>query len=190
MRMMPTHRKPAPRLTSGKGILAVAVLLLATLLGACSSAEHEDLESYVRDVKSRPPGRIAPMPEFETYETYSYQSKDLRNPFQPREEAMLSQANQQKGAGLHPDFSRHKEALENFPLDGLKFVGTLENQSEVWAIVKAPDNLVYRAKAGNHMGQNYGEVVSVDETRIQLVEIVPDGLGGWMKRQAAIAIEE
>lgn len=170
----------------------VPVFFFAFVLSVagCSSVEYADLQEYVAQVKAKPPGRIPPIPEFETYETFTYLATNLRDPFTPREEATLSKANTGKRTGLQPDLNRHKETLENFPLDGLEFVGTLENASEIWAIIRAPDDFVYRAKVGNHMGQNFGEVVSVDEGRVQLVEIVPDGMGGWIKRDAALAIEE
>jgi type IV pilus assembly protein PilP len=168
----------------------VFFVLLVLAVGGCSSVEYADLQEYTTQVKAKPPGRIPPIPEFETYETFAYQASDLRDPFTPREEATLERAKTGKGTGLQPDLNRHKETLENFPLDGLEFVGTLENAAEMWAIIRAPDDFVYRAKVGNHMGQNFGEIVSVDESRVQLVEIVPDGMGGWMKRQAALAIEE
>ena len=75
-------------------------------------------------------------------------------------------------------------------MDGLEFVGLLENNAESWAIITAPDTLVYRAQVGNHLGQNFGKIVVIDESKVQLEEIVPDGLGGWIKRNAALAIKE
>lgn len=169
---------------------AIALAALTLLAVGCSRNELSDLQQYVQEVKARPAGRIPPLPEFETYETFVYQNRELRDPFVPKDEATITQTGRPTGPGLRPDMNRRKEALENFPLDGLKFVGLLENSSDSWAIIKAPDNLVYRAKVGNHIGQNYGEVVSVDESKVRIVEIIADGLGGWIKRDAALAIEE
>jgi type IV pilus assembly protein PilP len=40
------------------------------------------------------------------------------------------------------------------------------------------------------MGQNYGRIVSISDSKIQLVEIIPDGLGGFLERPAAIALAD
>jgi type IV pilus assembly protein PilP len=189
MRIDPLQRFVTAACASVRRSRPFLFAVMAVGLVGCASDEFSDLQSYVQEVKSRPPGRIAPIPEFETYETFTYRDRELRDPFVPKEEATL-QAGAPNGEGLRPDTNRHKEALENFPLDGLKFVGILENNAETWAIIKAPDDLVYRVRAGNYMGQNFGEVASVDESKVELMEIVPDGLGGWMKRPAALAIEE
>jgi type IV pilus assembly protein PilP len=45
-------------------------------------------------------------------------------------------------------------------------------------------------QAGNYAGQNYGKITRVTEYEVELTEIVPDGIGGWMERQATIAISE
>jgi type IV pilus assembly protein PilP len=167
------------------GLLAACVMVLA----GCSSGEFDDLQTYVKEVKARPPGRIAPIPEFETYETVTYNDRDLRDPFVPKEEVTISRPGS-GGPGFQPDKNRRKETLESFPLDSLKYVGSLENRNDSWAIIKAPDNLVYRAKVGNHLGLNYGEITAITEGKVQITEVIPDGVGGWVKRQAALAVEE
>ena len=57
-------------------------------------------------------------------------------------------------------------------------------------IVMAPDKVTYRVRPGVYMGQSDGQVVAVHEDRVELVELVPDGAGGWLERPASIAIEE
>lgn len=174
-------------LKTGSAYLALA--LATILLAGCADDHHSDLREYIASVKARPAGHIPPLPEFEVYESYTYSSMNSRDPFVPKGEASLKGA-AQMNATLRPDMNRRKEALEQFPLDGLEFVGILEKEGEAWAIVKAPDNLVHRVQVGNHMGENYGKVVRITETRIDIEEIVPDGLGGWIKRDAALAITE
>ena len=69
-------------------------------------------------------------------------------------------------------------------------VGTLGTGSSMQALVMAPDKVTYRVRPGVYLGQSDGQVVSVHEDRIELVELVPDGAGGWLERPASIAIEE
>jgi type IV pilus assembly protein PilP len=39
------------------------------------------------------------------------------------------------------------------------------------------------------MGQNHGRVTSISEYGINVVEIVPNGLGGWLERPRTLALE-
>ena len=47
---------------------------------------------------------------------------------------------------------------------------------------------VHRVTVGNHLGQNYGRVVAVTDSEIRLVEVIPDGIGGYLERPAKIAL--
>jgi type IV pilus assembly protein PilP len=40
------------------------------------------------------------------------------------------------------------------------------------------------------MGLSDGRVTAVFEDRVEMVELVPDGAGGWLERQAKIALED
>jgi type IV pilus assembly protein PilP len=170
-------------------IRPLLIVVASVLSVACASGDHDDLRSYVQQVKARPAGHISPLPEFEVSESYAYASAERHDPFSARQTAVL--AGSPAGANdLRPDMDRYKEALEQFPLDGLEFSGLLERENVVWAIITAPDKLVHSVRVGNHLGQNYGKVVRISETKIEIEEIVPDGLGGWIKRDAALAIAE
>jgi type IV pilus assembly protein PilP len=85
---------------------------------------------------------------------------------------------------------RNKEPLEAFPLDSLRFVGHMEQEGRVWAVITAPDSLVYRVEEGNYLGQNFGRISLISESRIEIREIIPNGLGGWVERDATLSLEE
>ena len=85
-----------------------------------------------------------------------------------------------------PDRNRPREFLEQFPLDTLRMVGTLADRRASFGLVQTTDGLVHRVAVGNHMGQNYGRIVAISDSEIQLVEIISDGLGGYLERPAAI----
>jgi type IV pilus assembly protein PilP len=40
------------------------------------------------------------------------------------------------------------------------------------------------------MGQNDGRITDISPSRIDVSEIVPDGLGGYMKRPAALGLSQ
>jgi type IV pilus assembly protein PilP len=169
----------------------LTVCLMAIGLAACSSSNTEDLRTYVEDVKSMQHPSVEPLPEFAPYETHLYQAYNDRDPFTPPVlSAPKSEIAQASGNGVSPDFNRAREPLEAEPLDSLRMVGTLERAGNSWALVRMSDSTIHRVKPGNYLGQNHGKIVSITESEVELTEIVPDGLGGWMERQAALALSE
>lgn len=169
----------------------VSVCLLAGSLAACSGNNTEDLRTYVEAVKSRQQARIDPLPEFTPFETHLYEASGERDPFTPPVySAPKPPDDEASNNGITPDFNRSREPLESEPLDSLRMVGTLERQSSSWALVRMSDSTIHRVKPGNFMGQNHGKIVQITESELALTEIVPDGLGGWMERQAALALSE
>ena len=181
-----------PMLLQNRGGRALGIAVACALfLTACSSDDMADLKSYVATVKARPAGRIPPLPAFETYVTVPYTAAHLRDPFMPfMDIAESGPAPSQKPSTTKPPQTHKPEALEKFPLDGLKFVGILERGSERWGIIIAPDNLVHHVKIGDYLGENNGKITSISETKIELVETVSDGAGGWTDRPAAISVVE
>ncbi len=174
-----------------KAALAMTTCLLAGSLTACGGSNTEDLQSYVDEVKKRQHPRIEPLPEFAPYETHLYQAAGDRDPFTaPVYSAPRSKAAKAAGDGISPNFNRAREPLEAEPLDSLRMVGTLERNGNSWALVRMNDSTIHRVKPGNYIGQNHGKIISITESEMGVTEIVPDGLGGWMERQAALALSE
>lgn len=160
---------------------------VALLLSACGSQQHSDLDAYIEDVKQKTKGRIDPLPEVKTYESEVYDAAELRDPFTPYEEEPSEELSV---PGPVPDQNRKREALEAFPLDSLAFVGHLERDGTLWGLVQAPDDAIYRVSVGNHLGKNYGEILNISESKILLKEIIPNGSGGWVEREASLALTE
>ena len=169
--------------------LLLITLLLGPVLSGCSpSASTTDLQSFVDNVLSKPRGRVEPIPSFKTYEFFSYSASSMRSPFVlpvvPEKEIALA-ANEL----VKPNTNRPKEFLENFALGDLNMVGTLQKPSgELWALIKDGSGGVTRVRNGYFMGQNHGQIISISSQRIDLVEIVPNGMGGWIERPRTIAI--
>lgn len=170
------------------GIAAMGALLVVGLSG-CGSTDLTDLRQYVAQVKARHPGHIDPLPEIEVYQTHSYSVADLRDPF-TKPETRKQEATQQAAAsnGITPDFNRPRELLEEYPLDSLRMVGTLERDQTVWGIIKANDGTIHRVVSGNYVGQNHGKIIRISANQIDIREIIPDGAGGWQERSAALAL--
>ncbi len=157
------------------------VALLAT--SGCSSRDSE-LDSFIAATKKEPGGRIEPLPEVKPYESFAYTAQNLRSPFMPGGSGGSS------ASSVRPDIKRNREFLEQFSLDTLRMVGTLKLGGRTFGLVQTKDGLVHRVLPGNYMGQAEGKVVDIAASKIDLVEIVPDGLGGYMERPASLALNE
>lgn len=156
-----------------------------TLLSACSK-DVSDLYNYIEQSKTKYVGSVKPIPQFKPYESFTYSAGELRDPFVANvdlEEDTVAEKN-----SLRPDRRRPKEPLEAFPLDTLSMVGILEQEDNRWGLIKDPQNVVHRIQLGNYMGQNEGRVIEISETDVRLIEIIPDGIGGYIERDASIAI--
>ncbi|MEO7431536.1 MAG: pilus assembly protein PilP [Dokdonella sp.] len=170
--------------TSLASARSCAVIVILLLLVACTPSE--DPRQWVAREKAKKGQPLQPLPVIKTFETFIYKDQDLRDPF------ALSAEEQQQSAsnGPQPDQNRPREPLESFPLDGLKMSGTLGVAKKIEGLVRDPDGVVHRIHVGNYLGQNYGRVTAVEEDRIDLVELVPNGAGSWMERQATIALDD
>ena len=156
----------------------------AVALAGCAD-DMDELRAKVAEIKSRPGGRIEPLPEVKPYETFAYAATDQRSPFEP---GMAASANAPNA--LRPDVNRPREFLEQFSLDTLRMVGTLRLGGRTYGLVQTKDGLVHRVLPGNHLGQSDGRITAIDEGKISLIEIVPDGMGGFIERPAALALSE
>jgi type IV pilus assembly protein PilP len=174
-----TRRRPAAwrRLVAGT---LVAVTL--TGVAACGGGTS-DLKRELEDKKKRPGGRIEPLPEIKPYESFTYDPTGMRSPFEPSVPVVAPGV-----GGVRPDARRTREFLEGFSLDTLRMVGTLRQQGRVYGLVRTKDGLIHRVLPGNYVGQSDGRVITVSDAKINVVEIVPDGLGGYMERPAALAL--
>ena|ERR1700733_1239680 len=171
--------------------LICLALIAATGLAGCGD-RMGDLQQYTNEVKARKGGHIEPIPQIKPFEVYTYADQDQRSPFLPASETRADE-NPNHGttvAGLHPDFNRNREYLEQFPLDGLKMVGTLTLSGALSGLVRDSDNVLHRVSIGNYMGQNYGKIISITDSDIKLHEMVPDGSGGWSERVTDVPLSE
>ncbi len=183
---------------SRKTATTVLIVALGVVVGGCVNRDKSDLEAYVADVLSRKGGQIEPLPPIKPYERYLYSSaeKGLRDPFTPfmeqqeKQEEVLAAPDAEQQAYNDEILAHNREELENFELDSLRMVGTLQDDDELWAIVRDNAGTVHRVQVGNYLGRNYGKILDIQEDRIELREIVKDDDGRWEEREASLALAE
>ena len=167
---------------------ALLLLLASVLLTACGGEEFQDLRDFVKNSGANLRGKVDAPPEIKPYEPFNYDnSAGLPDPFKPRKQEVKK--NERPGLN-QPDMERHREALEEFPLDGLKMVGFLSQGNVSYAIIRAPDNKLYRIKVGNYLGQNFGQVTEVTDTEVKIKEAIQDSTGDWSERMSNLQLVE
>ncbi len=158
------------------------------LLSACNEG-MSDIDDYFAENKAKPAKPIDPIPELKPYLRYVYPEHE-KDPF---DMAMLIPETAPKEIidnGVKVDVNRVKEYLEGFSLDSLNMVGTVNKGNILWALIRTPDGGIQSIKKNNYLGQNYGQVLSISESQIEIKEIVPNGNGGYKERETTISLKD
>ncbi|MSP98647.1 MAG: pilus assembly protein PilP [Betaproteobacteria bacterium] len=167
-------------------VVTAAILALA----ACGGEQFGDLKQELSELTKDLRGKVAPLPQVKPYEAVPYKAFDAIDPFRAaRLDVVAPGAISAASAGPKPDLNRPKEALEAFPAETLRMVGTLTQGQETFGLVKAGANL-FRVKQGNYMGLNFGVITQIDEAEIKFKELVQDGGGDWIERVSTLQLVE
>lgn len=169
---------------------AVACLAMS---GCASNDGFSDLDRFMKEVDAKPRGKIEPLPEVQVYRSFTYSAANMRSPFVPPEDVVMKDVRlDQAQSNVKPDLDRPKEVLESFALGDLKMVGTLrKDQTPVlWALISDNTGGIHMVRAGQYMGKNHGRIAEVVEGRMSLIEIVPNGHGGWLERPRTISLDD
>lgn len=175
---------------------AIKILLMAvpviTLAGCLPSGEDE-LRLWMADQRANTKPNVTPLTEPKKFTPESYAQAGALEPFN---QIKLTQALRRDSAQvasnaalIAPEMTRRKEPLEAFPLDAMAMVGSLNKTGTPTALLKV-DNLIYQVKVGSYLGQNYGKIVAITESSIQLREIAQDATGDWIERPVSLDLQE
>jgi type IV pilus assembly protein PilP len=170
-----------PRIALVPLLLSVVIATAAGLAG-CSGGD-DDLQNFITETNKEAGGRVEPLPEVKPYQTYAYVDMNLRSPFMPT-------SPNASNPNLRPDSHRNREFLEQYSLDTMKMVGSMQQAGQLFGLVQTKDGLVHRVIVGNYIGQNDGKITGISPSKIDVREIVPDGLGGYIERPAALALND
>jgi type IV pilus assembly protein PilP len=165
-----------------------SLLLAVLLLAGCGGEEFQDLRDFVKNAGADMRGKIEPPPDVKPYEPFTYENDtSLPDPFKPRKP---DARNSNRTGQNQPNLNRPKEELEDFPLESLKMVGFLSQKGVGHAVIRSAEGKIYRVKAGNYMGLNFGQVTSVTETEVKIKEMVQDSVGDWSERESNLQLIE
>ena len=168
--------------------LGAAGLLLGSLFG-CGDGGIQDVSQWMKEVRLQTKVSIKPLSEPKKFTPFTYDAKGREDPYSTNKLAVaLAKANKDTSS-IRPNLDRRREALESYPLDNLRMVGTLTRPGLTFALLQA-DKSVFQVKVGNYIGQNLGMITKITETEVELKEIVQDASGEWVEREAKLELQE
>ena len=170
----------------------VTLVALCTLLGACSDPGQEDLRHWMAENSQNLRGNIPRLPEVKAYEPVAYQAEAVLDPFQPGKIEPDSKTKQAggKGGAFQPDFEAREirnSVLEKYPLESLRMIGYLNINTQPMVVIQV-DNKIKQAKVGDYLGQDFGLVIKVSETEVQVRELIQDSAGDWGERKISLLL--
>ena len=159
-------------------------------LSGCNNGGLDEVRQWMDDTRRQTKVNVPKLSEPKKFLPFSYAARDSVDPYSPSKlEIALAKAKANSNSALKPDMERRREALESYPLDTLRMVGTLQRPGINYALVQA-DKTVFHLKVGNYIGQNFGMITNITETEVELKEIVQDASGEWVERQAKLELQE
>jgi type IV pilus assembly protein PilP len=174
---------------SSAGRTALVVALLSSLLG-CADNENQEIKQWMDDTRREAKVQIPKVSEPKKFIPFAYGGRNQVDPYNPSKLALaLAKMQSKSGSSFKPDLDRRREPLESYPLDNLKMVGTLQKPGLSYAILQA-DKMIFQAKVGNYVGQNFGMITKITDTEVMLKEIIQDGAGDWVEREAKLELQE
>ncbi|MDY7573334.1 pilus assembly protein PilP [Actimicrobium sp. CCI2.3] len=170
------------------GAGACSLMLIFSLAG-CGDNGVPEIKSWMDGVRQQTRVSIPTLSPPKKFTPFSYEAKNLVDPYSPSKLAIAFAKLQANSSGLKPDMERRREPLEAYPIDVLKMVGTLQKPGLNYALILA-DKTLFQVRAGNYIGQNFGMVSGITETAVELKEIVQDASGEWVERKAKLELQE
>ncbi|RKG40447.1 pilus assembly protein PilP [Acinetobacter rongchengensis] len=158
----------------------------AALLVGCDS-RIDAVNQQMANIRNEQPLPIEPAPVFTPVPSFNYSAQQLRSPFLPS--SLANELKIMSGKRVYPNFSRQSQPLESYPLESLTLKGSMKsNTGQIVGLIQTPDGEIERVQRGNYMGMNQGRIIEITPTRIDLLEIVPDGRDGYIERPRSLVL--
>ncbi|WP_151632762.1 pilus assembly protein PilP [Noviherbaspirillum aerium] len=174
-------------LAKGSSFLPLAML---AMLAGCGDGGVQEVKAWMDEARRQAPVSVQKISPPKTFTPFVYASKNEVDPYSPAKlSAALAKLQANANGAIKPDLDRRKDPLENYPLDTITMVGTLQKPGLNYALLQV-DKSVFQVKVGNYIGQNYGMITKIGETEVELKEIVRDAAGEWTERKAKLELQE
>jgi type IV pilus assembly protein PilP len=177
-------------MTGVRATAGAIAFVAASILSGCGDGGVQEVKQWMDEVKRQTPVSVQKIPAPKTFTPFTYTGKNEPDPYSPAKlSGALAKLQANSNSTIKPDLNRRKDPLENYPLDTIKMVGTLEKPGLSYALLQV-DKAVFQAKVGNYVGQNFGMITRIGATEVELREIVRDAAGEWTERKAKLELQE
>jgi type IV pilus assembly protein PilP len=163
--------------------LGLAVAMVACVLAGCGASDEDALRHWMASARSARVPPPPPLPEPTPYAAREYAARNAPEPFAQTKIGELNRA-----LAESPEAHRQREALEDFPLENFRMMGSMRKAGQTYAIVQV-DNKVHHIRVGQYLGQSYGRVVRITDQEIVLRELVREGVGEWKEKMTSLKLE-
>ena len=171
------------------GRIVIGAVMATLLLAGCGDSDVREVRDWMEQVKRDTRPAVKPLPEPKDFLPYAYGAKESVDPFDPNKLlGELARAAATSDNPNQPDMQRPRELLETFPLDTMQMVGTMEKDGTRFALLQIERSL-YRVKAGQRIGQNFGVVTHVADDAVAIREVVQDAAGEWTQRTTKLELQ-
>ena len=168
---------------------AALPILIVLAVAGCGESDVKEVNLWMQQVRQQARVAVPPLSEPKAFIPFAYAAQDVIDPFSPNKLQAELAREARSGSAFKPDLERRKELLESFPLDTMRMVGTLQKAGVNYALLQI-DKAVYQVKAGQHLGQNFGLITSINDSAVTIKEIVQDAAGDWVERVAKLELQE
>jgi type IV pilus assembly protein PilP len=170
---------------------AALVLALAAgaLLAGCGDGDVREVRDWMEQVRRDTRPNVKPLVEPKDFLPYAYGAREAIDPFdQNKLLAELARTAAASHNPNEPDLRRARELLENYPLDTMQMVGTMQKGGASYALLQI-DRSLHQVRPGQRIGQNFGIVTRVGEDAVDIREVVQDAAGDWVERMARLELQ-
>lgn len=176
-----------------RSTICIAICLSTLSLVACGNARMSETRTWMESERAKARPAVKPLPEPKPYTAVNYTPPPGVEPFSvERLLQAISAANANSPtSALYRSVAegRRRQPLEAYPLDSMQYVGMLQKDGRAVALIKV-DNLLYQVRTGDFIGQNFGRVITIDESQVALREVAQDAAGEWVERSATLNLQE
>ncbi len=147
--------------------------------------EIKELRAKINTIKSKPAAEV-PLPDrMKEFPKVVYVGEGKRDPF--------IALNFIRGDDRVVDkckIDRPKELLEDFPLNSLSMVGSMDQGGRMWVFIRsADDGTVHKLAIGDHLGKNFGEITKITDTEMEILEKMDNPVRGCVKQKTVKTVQ-
>ncbi len=175
-------------------LTALASFMVAvSMLSGCGNSSIDSVQTWMNEEKDKAHPAVKPLPAPVPYRAVDYVAPAGVEPFSMARlvQALNAANSSSNNSVLYKTVveGHRKQPLEAYPMDVITYVGMLNKNNQPVALVKV-DALLYQVRIGEFMGQNFGRVLSIDESQITLREVAQDAAGEWVERNTTLNMQE